>query len=692
MDDVRTLIRQVDDDYLIGLGNKGILKRAYKDLEQETPTVTWQKDMASVALKEETCLIRSPLGESSCSCPSRSICRHVVTAILWLKKELAAEPEGGAEPRVFQSFLDIPADRLQRACGSRNFRQLLGHIQVGERPAVTESSIVTVTFPWDTVTVKLLEPLEHSSCTCHSRELCTHKAQALLAYQLLKGKIERKDLEVFEETENAFDEAQVKQAAAAVRETIGQQICTGLSRQSREAPEAMERLAVICHRAGLADFESRLREIGGEYRGYFERSAAFRNSELLTKLLRLYWLAGRLMAVSDQEGIRFLAGSFRDTFQPAGRLHLIGMGARSFQSKTGYEGETYYFLERDQKTWYTWTDVRPVFYEGVRRRPAAAQETAAAPWGLPCSREKMMELAFDLTGAKAASGGRLSSSQETRAEVTGSRDTEAEEISQMISWDYEALLRDNFEFPEEKSGRRERLALVGAVRWGETSFDEVSQRFSWSLYDPAGRKFFVSLKYTKEEQFTISLLERLERRLKGQDRGSIVFFGSLYLEEGRLCLYPIEFFLRQTGGPEPESETAGETSPGFPGEPCHSHIDPSVLETMRKYLAETSELLADLFSGGLLSAEEETVSRLLRFSEDGERLGLHLTGEELSRIRACLEEKRHRTDFSPEPVLTAMGRMDRYLSACTEKLSFDRALHTMNEEEENKAEKTGKGE
>ena len=91
MDTLKEMLKHADDDYLTGLCNKGTVKRAYKDLGQETPAAKWQETEAEVALKEETCVIRMPLGESTCSCPSRSICRHIVTAILWLKQEQAEE-------------------------------------------------------------------------------------------------------------------------------------------------------------------------------------------------------------------------------------------------------------------------------------------------------------------------------------------------------------------------------------------------------------------------------------------------------------------------------------------------------------------------------------------------------------------------------------------------------------------------
>ena len=85
MEALKQMLTQADDEYLTGLCNKGTVKRAYKDLDQEAPAAVWSETGAEVTLKEAVCTIRMPLGESTCTCPSRSICRHIITAILYLK-------------------------------------------------------------------------------------------------------------------------------------------------------------------------------------------------------------------------------------------------------------------------------------------------------------------------------------------------------------------------------------------------------------------------------------------------------------------------------------------------------------------------------------------------------------------------------------------------------------------------------
>ncbi len=708
------MLKNVDDDYLTGLCNKGTVKRAYKDLGQETPAAKWQGEEAKVTLKEETCQIRLPLGESTCSCPSRSICRHIITAILWLKQERAGEggtgeseaareeaalePVGDVQreetseekapdikeaPKQLEEVLGIPLDHLKRACKGRKYQNFLARMRAGEMPDIEESSIVTVTLPWEKATVKLLEPFAYSTCSCHSKELCVHKAQAVLIYQMKKGRISFKDLEVVQETENIWEEAQVKQACASVCEAVVHQMCTGLSRQSPEAAKSMERLAVITHRAGLPALESLLRGASAEYEQYFSRSAAFRSDLLFLRLLKIYDRARLLGQAKSQEEIRLLAGSFRDNYELVGRLHLLGMGGRTFESKTGYEGEIYYFLEPERKKWYTWTDARPVFYEGVRRRPPASSDNAAAPWGLNCNREQLQSLEFELRDAKAASGGRLSVSQETKGEAIGRRELTEDSVQELIFWDFKELLLTNFaggsddqEAENRATGRREKLALVGAVRWGEANFDPVQQRFSWSLYDREGRELFIALTYSKREKLTVKLLERLVERLKKNPPEAIIFFGSLYLDEaGRMCLYPIEIFQKEAGEllhaldeKAGVSEPTGQKEAGF---------YPEAVRPMEQYRKEASDVLTDLFVSGIYSVQDGIIEQLSALSAEGEQLGLHRAGEGFGTIYKLLQEKRHTIEFAPEPVLEEAGCLHRYLEACREKLSCDRALISM---------------
>ena len=95
-------IKVIDDDYLIGLSNKGTVKRAYKDLEGMVVDPVMSEDKISFDFEGLKCELVMPLSDSSCSCPQIGICRHIVTLVLAAKKKLESGM-ADAEGSVFSS-------------------------------------------------------------------------------------------------------------------------------------------------------------------------------------------------------------------------------------------------------------------------------------------------------------------------------------------------------------------------------------------------------------------------------------------------------------------------------------------------------------------------------------------------------------------------------------------------------------
>ena len=176
---------------------------------------------------------------------------------------------------------------------------------------------------------------------------------------------------------------------------------------------------------------------------------------------------------------------------------------------------------------------------------------------------------------------------------------------------------------------------------------------------------------------TIQLLERLEQRLQKNPPDAIVFFGSIYLdEEGKMCLYPIEFFLKGAEEiarevEEREEKTEDKQMQGVP----QMHV----IQTMEQYRREALGQMGDLFVSGVASVQEDMIQRIAECADDGARLGLHAAGEELGKIKGLLEEKRHRVDFEMEEVLEAMGRVQKYFKRCKERITRDMGLRYLEE-------------
>ncbi len=524
-----------DENYLVGLSNKGTVNRAKKDLAALTGPESMPNGAGvTVKLDGAECVITAPLGQSRCSCPSGSICRHRITAILWLKRQLDAAPASAPPSKPeFQELRAYPPEKLAKQLGLKRLSAALFRHQSGGGPEIAETSVVTVDMPWLPASVRLLEPLEHSSCTCHSKTFCVHKAEALLYWQLNEGIADPALLQAAQSAGAALDLEPVRGVCQAVQQSLTAQLAAGLSRMPPGVCETVERMAALCHTARLPELERALRALHGEYAAYFARSATYRDAALLQRISDAFRLAAALEA-SDEETAPALAGSFRDDYLPVGNLQLYLLGMRDFSGRSGYAGTIYYFWERDAHRFYTFTHVRPTFYEAEsRRRPAAI------PWGLPCPLHQAWNVSLDLTGAKATYAGNLSASDRCQATLLGHSNPGRVYPGEQVYTDF-GLLFAQRSLPN--TPERERLAVVRPRRCQPQPYDTVQQRFTLRLLDGEDRDLWLEVRYKKEEAKVVGLLEQLADKLSRDPRLAPVFFGVVFRESDRLKLYPIEFF------------------------------------------------------------------------------------------------------------------------------------------------------
>ena len=607
MEDWKTWLADVDDDYLAGISNKGIVKRAYKDKGEGNYQILSLGGEAEVSVGGEKVVIKMPLGESRCSCPSRSICRHVVLGILALK-EKAGEALGQAtetgsrmppvqagsqEPReqernegrntrdqkpgegcktraqacnegqenpqrekteegknvLASKLMDeigvYPDASLRRILGSRHLQEILEQKKASQIPLITYSSVITVELAGMGQTVKLLSPLEHSSCTCHKKDFCIHKAAALLWCKLEKGLVKAGDLEQEDLAGPAFDREQVKETALQMKSFLEELVHTGLARVSPDVTDQMERFATISHNADLAEFEGYFRALQDSYGSYFGRKASFCTQNLMGQFSRLYRRVGLLLEAHSDRAVAELAGEFKAEYLPAGTLDLMGIAIEHFESQTGYEGETVYFLEENTKQWYTYTWARPVFYDNAKRR--GRQERARAPWGIPLSLEELAGARMKLTGARCDFRKRLSASQETKGELLESRGKKGSlYVKDLGGWyyrDFGELFADRIgsrkaswlkEREDDKTGPE--LVFLRPAFCRKAVFSETRQKLFMSLYDEKGKEIVIEAPYSKKEAWGIRYLERIKEDSRP------CFLGKIYLRDGRIRMYPVAVF------------------------------------------------------------------------------------------------------------------------------------------------------
>lgn len=579
MTDWKKELAEIDDEYLTGLTNKGIMKRAYKDKETASVKITETAEEAVLQLDNETVTLCIPLGQSKCTCPSRSICRHIILGILVLKESLCSDnhtsigtqfidaPEKNAvtessdsipseqngiidlsdetlsgqrntaelsdntsiQERLWNEILSYPEKNLCKVMGTRHLTSFLDKAGKNLCPEIEESSVFTIRLPGQDTTVKLLSPLEYSSCTCHKKDLCIHKTEAILWCKLKAGRLSLKDLDESRKKDISVDPEQVKNAASQMKDYLEELMATGLSRVSPDVADSLERFAIISHNAGLADLERAFRALGTLYQSYLSRQASFLIADLMKNLSGLYSRVNILLETEDAAHLATEAGTFHADYLPAGKLNLAGITMEHFEDAAGYEGETVYFLETDSNRWYTYTTARPVFYD--QRKKWGKPQKAEAPWGLTCSLENLIMLRIHLDNAKCDERRRLSSSKETKGEITGNFQPDPESIP---GWYYEDFGKLFSERITEQNVRGQDLVLIQPAFCERAVFSKTDQSLSMTLYDRKKREIILELAYSKEEAKNIRYLEKI------REDEPPCFIGKIYLRDGRIRLIPVD--------------------------------------------------------------------------------------------------------------------------------------------------------
>jgi len=710
----KEIFETVDDDYLIGISNKGIVKRAYKDKETESTTsLALDSEGAElvVPVGEETVTICYPLGESKCSCPSRSICRHVVLGILLAKecvgtvkepesltktqgndgeqecsvmepaeanaesrssqmvtensdenKKLTEKKTNALQDKVLEEIKAYPLKRLLRTLGTKALRQLLDRMQSSEEPEIQYSTTITVKLPGQETVVKLLSPLEYSSCTCHKKELCSHKAEAILWCQWKEEVLTTEALMGEAEQAPEYDREQIQEACIQIKQYLEELFHMGLCRTSMEVVHALERLAIVAHNAELPRLESNLRTLADLYGRYLRRSASFSVWESMRRITELYGKILRLLAAEQNSEIGRLAGEFHAEYKPVGDLDLVGITWEHFVSKSGYEGDTVYFLEENTRKWYTYTNARPTFYEGKKRR--GSSEKALAPWGLTLPLESMAGLKLHLKDAKCDESGRLSSSQETKAEIMGPREL-TERLLQ--GWYYQDFGRAfaeqivlNHEEERDPRQQRQELVFLQSVKTENAKFDEVEQVLRMPLWDAQERKIWMEIPYSKREEQTIRYLEKLK------ENPPPCFLGRIYLKESRLQLYPLDLFTkRELPWSNVEKSTllnslADKLEKTFMPLGEQKEIPQDAVLTI---LDETEGVLGDLYQVGFDTVPETVLQSIKENAERAEVYGMEHLSKGLTKLAEQLAMERHRMKKAQAPEEDTMFR--QYITLCS---------------------------
>lgn len=554
---LRSLLKAVDDDALASLANKGLLRRAQKDLESTAPTLlAVEDDRVRIQLAEATVDARETPSKCSCSCPATGVCRHILSALLYLRdsSDLAAcdgpvqgvlfqDDSGGAASsdatEALEAATPLPAEalgnlsdqELQKWAGKPLMRKSL-KLLAGDLPVeIEEGETLLVRFPSRNITCRWLPGggLQGMICSCRAENVCEHVVTAILAYQVSLGKrrIAAAEASLTESSGAPRSRAEVLDSLGVV---LREMLSLGLTRLSGTTAQRLLTLAVSAHGVDLPRLERTLKSLADEVQLALRRDAQANSANLVAQAARVEALRTALM----KNALPAFVGQHRSQYHEVGQIALVGLGAQRWRSKGGYQGVTVYFWDESRKDWATWSESRPVSQQGFN---PVGRFRSEGPWDGCRSPKEAAESALQLSQASRNSQGRLSGRSATRALVLGQ--SQPRDVPGAIaSWNNLAERAKQL-FGGGLGARRENRELVLLVpkTWGPASYDDLRQELLRPIADEAGRIVNLWLPFTPENEAGVELLERHD------PADTFGLLGAVRLVAGQVCVQPISLYV-----------------------------------------------------------------------------------------------------------------------------------------------------
>ncbi|MDR6717421.1 hypothetical protein [Paenibacillus sp. 2003] len=583
----RSFSKLCTEDYLIRYANKGLYKRSLKELDNGVSvTYTWNESSVSCQLSDGTqCTLENTLDRWECSCPADHICKHVLIAILYDQREYKAEDSMNADEKhsldkdsgISDNYpLDVPKDVsvtesasnlvsnvddpseiphtvsreiesrfrwmtesdltvLIKSYSSSMIEEVVFRLRYPEEINIIEDSLLTVHLTTQNIEVSFTEEPNLAKALCKVQQTAGKmaKLEALLRYRNLKG------LDDTDALSGRVYEAKFSlQTVQECRVMLAGLLKTGLARLPQSYMAQLETLAIAAHSGNLPDIERSLRGIQGELQLFFNRHIRFSMQSMLDRISKLY-LA---LQVLEEEKVPViqqsqLIGSFRSKYFTVPSLHLYGLGADAWETRSGFRGITYYFYCFDDEEIYTYSDVRAVYYDD-QQFSYTEHYGAFTPWLPNLTFRQFVGEEVQFHSVKVNEERRISSGEGAKLAILPRTSVETLNMGKTMQ-NVSSVLQEESRSFDLFATPKERLAVIKVARIVDHSFIKQTQELVLTVENTEGERLALTLPYSSDWQ---AMIQRLESGYGSQSLEHFYVF--VRVEPKRIS--PISFLKGQT--------------------------------------------------------------------------------------------------------------------------------------------------
>lgn len=570
LNQAKAFVPYATEAFLVTLANKGLYKRALKDLETTARIELRESENGiQVTLDDVTVTLFPNVAQSTCTCPSKTVCKHILMGILSASEYASsggaptatvssqsstesipttAEAEG-LQPEFTQDStsepiqesvsqaspassweelkkIDIPS--LRKQAGKKLFEDTLRLIQDGWTADLTEGEMLEATLNTENITVYFprQNSLESAVCKCGATGLCKHKLIAILSYLSRRGSLS--SLEDGNSLSLLTDEAQSLLESAD--KFVVHILDKGIISCGENEVEAAVRYSIRMETCGIGNLARLFRSLSTDLENMLGKNVGFSQIVTFSTLARLHNTM-RLILCNRQDNnlLTRLIESPRSDYYTTPIGHFTALGACPWQTRSGYFGITAYFFYQEKQSICTYTVSMADYYEQTEKLAdidnLSRQYQKNEHWGGSVSLASLSHAEFTLRNFKLNSQNRLSSSSQTQCELTGSVNRKTLVPLSVLPLFSVAQMESEQKYDYFQKKQPPRLVLVPFSRIDNADFNHTEQKLFLTLEQKGADSAEIMLPYNEMSKDAIRYLERFYHFCKDTPRFMVCLSG-----------------------------------------------------------------------------------------------------------------------------------------------------------------------
>ena len=537
---------------MVTLTNKGLYKRALKDIESATVNIGMTDGFLQVDLGDAVVMLNPNVAQSKCSCPSKTACKHLLMAIMAVAElssqsaievsgtaaaaettsetqeteksateveeaSVPTKPSAPAAEEPWEAIKKADVALLRKQAGKKLFDDCLKMIQEGWTADFEEKEMLEATINTEQITVFFPkhDSLNRAVCKCGNQGLCKHKLIAILSYLSANGAInDEAEKQITLLSDHAHEMLPVAQMFVA------QMFEKGIINGGENEVEAAIQFSIKMEACGLGNIARMFRSLSSDLENMQNKHINFDQIVTSGTLSRLHNTMRMIVKHSGNAALlKSLIEGSRSEYYTTPIGHFTGLGSLPWQTRSGFFGITVYLYYHEKNRICTYTSSMADYYEKTQNLVSAEnvrwQYRHNDHWENNMSLETISASAFTLRNFKMNQQFRISSSKQTSCDVSSI-------VTKEYIDSFEEI-RHLFEIPDlipyDYFGQRqqEQIVLVPFNNIGNVVFDRTEQALNFTLEDGKNSHPAV-LPYSTFSAYAVSRIEMIGRMSDGNTR------------------------------------------------------------------------------------------------------------------------------------------------------------------------------